>query len=517
MKTMSYSDLADWQWSRVFVAFALATIVVVAFQFAEIRFGLNIWDEGFLWYGVQRIWAGEVPIRDFMAYDPARYYWVAWLTSLWGGRGILDIRVAVLVFQIAGLGFGLLLLQNNTNRRDPVLLIIASVVLCSWMFPRHKLFDIAISMFTTALLAWWIEKPNARRSLLLGCCTGVIACFGRNHGVYAVAATVLAFAWTWVASGRAPRVAHLCAWVAGIAAGFLPIIFACLFIEGFAGAFWRSILFLIDLKGTNLPLPIPWPWSGPFSVDTWGNLRQVFIGFCFAGLIAYPVVAGFYLWRQLRQRIRVNVAVVATVCTAVPYAHYAFSRADVGHLAQGIFPMLMGLFLLLSSGRRILCWTSGVFVLMATACVTLPSHPRFRCMQSGDCETRVVDGQRLVLDSPTFSDVDLINRMVSRYAPDGRAFVATPYWPGAYAMEQRRSPLWEIYATTGRNDSFQQEEVERLKAANPGFAIVLDFPLDSREELRYSKTHPLTLAYIEAHFERLPSSNPYYLVFKAKD
>ncbi|MEB1794585.1 hypothetical protein VDR45_02335 [Xanthomonas campestris pv. campestris] len=122
-----------------------------------------------------------------------------------------------------------------------------------------------------------------------------------------------------------------------------------------------------------------------------------------------------------------------------------------------------------------------------------------------------------MLDSATYSDVDLINEMVHRYAPNGRAFVATPYWPGAYAMERRRSPLWEIYATTGRSESFQQEEIGRLKTANPGFAIVLDFPLDSREELRYSHTHQLTLAYIEKNFERLPSSNPYYLVFKAKD
>ncbi|MCL1526238.1 hypothetical protein [Xanthomonas nasturtii] len=84
---------------------------------------------------MQRIWAGEVPIRDFMAYDPARYYWVAWLTSIWGGRDIIDVRIAVLVFQVAGLGVCLLLLQRKINRRDLFFLIIASFVLCLWMFP----------------------------------------------------------------------------------------------------------------------------------------------------------------------------------------------------------------------------------------------------------------------------------------------------------------------------------------------------------------------------------------------
>ncbi|MBB3826550.1 hypothetical protein [Xanthomonas vesicatoria] len=156
----------------------------------------------------------------------------------------------------------------------------------------------------------------------------------------------------------------------------------------------------------------------------------------FIGLIAYPMIAAFYFWRQLRNRMHVKTAVVATVCTAVPYAHYAFSRGDVG--------------------------------------------------------------------------------MVRQYTPNGRAFVATPYWPGAYAMQQRRSPLWEIYATSGRSDYFQKEEVVRLRAANPGFAIVLDLPLDSREELRYRHAHLLTLVYIEAHSEQLPLSNPFTLFSRKK-
>lgn len=483
------------------------------------KHGFSLWDEGFLWYGAQRVMVGEVPIRDFMAYDPGRYYWSAALMSLWGDNGIMALRGAVAIFQAMGLFVGLWLIASTEKKHRFFYLLLSAVTLAVWMFPRHKLFDISLSILLMGVLAFLVQSPTSRRYFITGLCVGLAAIFGRNHGMYAVAGSLGVMLWLGVKRTEGPKLLKgFSLWSGGVVAGFAPILFMALLTPGFASAFWESIRFLFQVKATNLPLPIPWPWLVSFnSVPLGEAIRVLLVGLFFIATVAFGVLSIVWIFWQRLQNKRVSPALVAASFLALPYAHYAYSRADVGHLAQGIFPLLIGCLVLLATQDVKIKWPLALFLCTASFWVSHVFHPGWQCHINKQCVNVKISGSKLLVDPGTASDIGLLQNLSDQYARDGQSFIATPFWPGAYALLERKSPMWEIYALFPRSQVFEKAEIERIKTARPGFALVFDVPLDGRDELRFRNTHPLIHQYILDHFEMLPSShNPAYQIYKAK-
>lgn len=505
--------------STIFRQLVLSIVFVLAAFLWQSTSGFNLWDEGFLWYGVQRVMMGEVPIRDFSAYDPARYYWSAALMSLWGDSGIMALRGVVAIFQTFGLFLGLLLVARSGKERNFYYSLLSAVTCIVWMFPRHKLFDISLSICLISALTFLIQNPNSRYYFFTGFCVGVVAFFGRNHGLYGIFGSIGVMLWLNIGRLEGTGLYRgFVFWIAGVTVGFSPMIFMALLVPGYASAFLESIRYLFELKATNIPLPAPWPWRVNFAEMPLGEaIRGVLVGLFFMGTVVFGVLSLVWVIRQKIQNKHTSPALVAASFLALPYAHYAFSRADIGHLALGIFPLLIGCLALLASQPAKVKWPLALMLCAASLWVMCVFHPGWQCRILKQCVSIEVSGDKLLVHPSTASDVALLRSLAGQYAQDDQSFIATPSWPGAYALLERKSPIWEIYALLPRSPSFEQREIERIVAAKPGFALVFDLPLDGHDELRYRHTHPLTNQYIVDNFERLPDSpNPAYQIYRKK-
>lgn len=506
----------------VFKALALACSVVFVSFLWQGNKGFNLWDEGFLWYGVQRVLLGEVPIRDFMAYDPGRYYWSAALVTVLGDNGIMSVRAAVAVFQALGLFVGLLLVGRSDklkSRSDSAFWLISVVTLVVWMFPRHKLFDISISILLIGVLTFLVSKSTPRRCLITGICIGLAAVFGRNHGAYGVIGSLGVMAWLSIKNNSGPSfMKAIVLWGVGVVIGFLPVILMALLIPGFGFAFWESVRFLFEYKATNLPLPIPWPWTVDFTAVSSGEaVRGILIGLFFIGTLVFAGLSILWIvYCRFKER-QVPPALVACAFLAFPYAHYAFSRADVGHLAHGVFPLLIGCLVLLASAPPRIKWSLAGALCGASFWVMHVFHPGWHCLAITQCVDEKIAGETLQVDPGTATDIALLRQLEGQFAPNGQAFIAAPFWPGAYALLERKSPMWEIFALLPRSESFEQREIERIKESRPGFAFIFDLPLDRRDDLRFKNTHPLITQYILNNFDPVSiSQNPAYQIYKAR-
>ncbi|MFO1321946.1 MAG: hypothetical protein U1F52_20260 [Burkholderiales bacterium] len=494
----------------VSLCLALAGLLAVVAFLLEGTLGFNLADEGYLWYGAQRVLRGEIPLRDFQSYDPGRYYWSAFVMAVRGSDGLVSLWTSTAIFQAIGLAAALWGLRRWGRRSGLVWLLAAAMVLLLWMIPRHKAFDITVSIFQLVALAFLLERPEGRRWFLAGAVLGLSAVINRNHGAYGFMAHAAAFILSRRTGheGASPRA--LGYWAAGLLVGYSPVWLMLLLVPGFAAAYWESIRYIVEValesRNTNLPLPVPWPWRAPFgrgdAIIAW---RACLIGVGFVSLIVF---AGYGVWRifDRRQGRGPSVALVtAAALLSLPYAHHAFSRAEVLHLAQGSFPLLLAGLVWLSHRGRGVRWAGYGVVLAASALVTVPAHPGYQRATEGNWVTVSVGGEVLSLNPGTASNVATFQGLHDRLAGDGGSFLAMPHWPGSYAMVRKPAPGWEIYSLFPSSPAAEHSELESVARADIRFVILQDVAVDGRDDLRFRNTHPLMQRYIDERFERVQS------------
>jgi hypothetical protein len=145
-----------------------------------------------------------------------------------------------------------------------------------------------------------------------------------------------------------------------------------------------------------------------------------------------------------------------------------------------------------------------VAAVVAGTVLSLFEQRAYPMLRGWTAERVEVLGDTLYVEPHAADVLSLLRMQVDAHARDGRSFLAAPYWPGAYAVERRRAPTWEIYQLFPATEARQRREIARLQAADIGFSMVSLFRADSRPDLGFESTHPLIVAYIARCMKLLP-------------
>ncbi len=474
------------------------------------RYGLSLVDEGFVWYGAQRVRAGEVPQLDFQSYDIGRYYWSAFWMWMTGSDGILPVRAGNAVLGCISVAIAVGLVRGGSPEARWRLVAVA-VLTAAWMVPDYKNADSFAALLLVAGLTRWLARPQDWRSgAFCGVCLGVASTIGMNHALYGTVALGIALSWHRWAHRGSLKGRVLAALAVGTVVGYLPVLVCHLAVDGFSAAFANSIWHLFEAGTTNLALTPPRLMAAVVDLGS-GVGPAVRESFLAAWLILAALIWCNGAARLMRRPGPNHPAPSPVFCAALmvclPYAHYALSRLDIVHVAVGVPPLLIAVFTHPRVGFGFVAMQVGLLWITLASAVLLPHEQRgYQALRGAPHQSIDLQGERLHVSVDTADEISWLHRLTKDHASGEQTFFAAPYWPGAYAAMRRPSPIWEIYSLFPSPPYRQRLELDRLSAAAIGFAVVSQRSVDQRADLGFAQTHPLIAAYLRDCFVPVPSS-----------
>ncbi|WP_236339980.1 hypothetical protein [Paenibacillus plantiphilus] len=460
-------------------------------------------DEGYLWYGAAHTSIGEVPFLDFQSYDPGRYYWAALWFKIFGNTNILTLRIAALLFLWIGLTCALLAVRHVTKSWGYLLII--GTLLMLWVYPRHKMFDISISMIAVYMVILLLDNPKPVRYVYSGIVVGLAAFFGSNHGLYAGVSVALASVYIFFKIDRTNSVKKMGSIGVGILIGYSPMLLMFAFVPGFFKRFVELIIWLFQLGDTNIPLPIPWPWRVDFAhLHTMEIVSGLIVGFLFLLVLLFPAAGAIHSFASKKT----NIYLAASAFVGIPYAYVAFSRADLGHLAQGIYPLLLGAcfwtlqYFKLSRVKWILCMTVMLVVSFLSIGRVQPLYQQIQAPPNAFVKFTQANNE-LWIDAYSANLITTVQHIQDEYLKQGESLFIAPHTPTLYPILDLKSPLWDIYLLFPETEDRQHQQIEELKLNNTALVILGDNALDGRDELRFRNTHPILWEYLSNNYEAI--------------
>jgi hypothetical protein len=504
-------------WSEHVVSLPLEVIVVVllSLTLATASFliqgnvGLDLGDEGQLWYVTARTALGDVPVRDVHSYDPGRYYWgAAWFKLL--GPGIISLRIGMAAMQALGLAFGLLALRRVVRRWW--LLAVLGLLLLAWMIPVFKAFESATVLALVWLAVRLLEAPTPARHFAAGVGVGLAAFVRMDHGLYGAAAFFLLLIFRTLRP-RMPAARDLGLISAGAIVGYAPMLVMLAVVPGFARGFVDNLTYFMHVVAwngvPNLSKPVPWPWLVGADLPLLERLHGVCVGVLFMAVPALYVIAAATLRRLPDKDTPWRRLVLAAGFVGVMYMQYTFARPDLEHLAPSILALVIlttGLLTALAGRQRVVAIALVLPLVLAVSSLTVGVKSRaYRWAAETEdpyVPTRIGDDAIWVHPGVAVF-LETIRRTADELLAPGEQILVAPHWPAIYALLGRESPLWETYFIVPDSEDHQRQMISELERRNVGVVLLGDLFLDGRQDLHFSRTHPLVYRYVMQRYQRV--------------
>jgi hypothetical protein len=492
---------------------ALSIALVAGAFYLQGDIGLTLSEEGHLWYVTERTALGDVPVRDFRGYEPGRYY----LGALWFnifGRGILGLRAALAAVTAVGLVCGLSAFRTVTRAR--AIVPVMAVLLFLWIAPPYKAYETAVPLSAICVALALTRRPEPRRFFMAGLFVGFAGFIRIDHALYAAITFAALAVMLGVNGGLGRPRPLLIAAGAGIVVGYSPMLLMMLVVPGFFGGFVEHLAYLARLAGsmgdTNLPKAIPWPWFWSRYAPLVGpieGLRLFLFGLLMVTLPLLYLAGGVRLAGMPRSELQRHAALLAAVATGAPYLHYAFSRPDIEHVAPATaVALIAGAALIGSFDRPRRRWAAAVALPLAFvisyATVGRQSPYLQKASTPGSWVKTDVGRDALWLPRGTAAFLGTLSRVNRELVSREDEILIAPFWPGLYAVLERRAPLWETYFLAPETEERQRRIIERLRDRQVNWALIWDVALDDREASRFRNTHRVVWEHLAREFEIVP-------------
>lgn len=479
----------------------LSSSVIFILYFSGLRYGLNLSDEGYLWHGSREVLKGKIPIRDFRAYDIGRYYWCAlWMILL--NRELLALRICLFITRIIGLFLATFMLYLITATW--VVVILSAFLFAFWMGPRHKQIDIFTSIWVTFLAVILILEPHPLYYFLLGICVGFIFLIGLNHVLYAIAGIFTLLSMMGLHGYGLEYGNSLSLFVGGGIVSAVLIFSLFILIPRFLNVYWDvKVMRVLKRKTTNLSLPFPWIWTTYTpQLNGFTSIKTIFIKgmFTFMPLFYIGILLFYTVLHQ--PSVPKEWAIIATSSIGLFYFHHVISRADLGHLTQASFPFLITIVLLLDT------FSFGYIVL---CCITILSYRYIYASQQNsipkvwsknkNLTSLTIQHNSVWINKGQANIISTLNTFIQTHSKKEDSVLILPTLVTLYPLLERKPAVYDIFCVYPALKEEEERMIREVNTSKAPIAIIRNSPLDGKESLRFSHTHPLLWNYLNEHYQ----------------